>query len=103
MYPQGVLSSADKGVLPKEVGEKVLGLTVGINHSFGSLLCYPSGEPFSGKCQRLQQKEAGRSDQLVCLGGRRSREDTSEFPTSLRQESSGDLPLGLCLLLPLGR
>ena len=63
MCPQGVLSSADKGVLPKEVGEKVLG----INHSFGSLLCYPSGEPFSGKCQRLQQKEAGRRDQLVCL------------------------------------
>ena len=58
------------GLLPKEVGEKVLGLRVGINHSFGSLLCYPSGEPFSGKCQRLQQKEAGRSDQFVCLGGR---------------------------------
>ena len=70
MFPQGVLSSADKGVLPREVGEKVLGLTVSINHSFGSLLGYPSGEPVSGKCQRRQPKAACRSDQLARLGGK---------------------------------
>lgn len=57
MFPQGVLSSADKGRLLREVGEKVLGLTAGINHSFGNLLDYPSEGPFSGKCQRCNQRQ----------------------------------------------
>lgn len=78
MFPQGVLSSADKGHLPREAGEKVLGLTVSINHSFGNLPDYPSEKPFSGKSQRQQPKAACKSDQLATEANH-LRKDTGEF------------------------
>lgn len=85
MFPQGVLSSADKGRLPGEAGEKVLGLTVSVNHSFGNLPDYPSEETQSGKCQRQQPKAAWRSDLLVTEANHVG-EDTGEFLAFLGQE-----------------
>lgn len=65
MFPQRVRSSTDKGVLPTEVGEKVLGVRKSLNHSLGSLLGYPSEETSGGKCQRQQPRAACGSEWLV--------------------------------------
>ena len=75
----------------REAGEKVLGLTVSINLSFGNLLDYPSEKPFSGKCQRQQPKAACRSDGLVTEA--HLREDVGEFLAFSGQEGLQDFPV----------
>lgn len=99
----GVLSSADKGRLPREVIEKAPGLTVSIDPSSGSLLDCPSEEPLSGKWQTRQLKAARGSDQLVCHRGKSLEGDYRWVLGILGTGSPARLASEPHLFLPLGR